>query len=104
MKTIALTYTPVFTKLLVACAGVTAGALFLYGFLLLEAVGNTADRAQAERQIRALSSHISTLEERYLTLTREMTLERASAMGFVAPSEVSTVFATAASRALSHNR
>lgn len=104
MRSIAIAYTPVLTRTLVVLGGCAVAALFMYGFLLLEAVGNTADRAQAERQIQNLTSHVSTLEEEYLALTREMSRERANAMGFVAPTQVSTVFATAGSRSLSRNR
>ena len=101
MRTIAITYTPILSRVMMACAGIIVIALFTYGFLLLEAVGNTADRAAAERQIQDLSSRISTLEEQYLAYTREMTPERATEMGLVKPASVSTVFATAASRSLS---
>jgi hypothetical protein len=101
MYTIALNSTPYLTRAMALCAGVIALSVFLYGVFLLEAIGNTAERSSAERQVRALTTSVSALEQAYLDKTREMTLERAHTLGFVAPTLVTTVFATAATKSLS---
>jgi hypothetical protein len=76
-----------------AVAGALAAVcIFLYGFFLLEAVAHTASRTQAQGSIRALNSKLSSLEETYLSKSRELTLEHAHALGFVTPKEVSTVY------------
>ena len=75
--------------------------LFLYGFFLLEAVGHTADRTHAQRQIDDYTSKLSTLEQTYLTATRDMTLDRAKELGYVAPAQVATVYVQDPSHALS---
>lgn len=80
---------------------VAAVSFFLYGFFLLEAVAHTAGRAQAERKIESLTSKLSVLEEEYLTSTKDITLDHARELGFVTPNEVSTVYATDRTRALS---
>ncbi len=104
MYTLAVTYTPYLKRAMAALAAIVALSVFLYGIFLLEAVGNTAERTHAERDIRALTSKVSSLEQAYLSTTREMTLDRAHAMGFVAPSQVTTVVATRGSRSLSLGR
>ncbi|TSC69562.1 MAG: hypothetical protein G01um101456_121 [Parcubacteria group bacterium Gr01-1014_56] len=103
MYTIARTHTPYLTRAMALLAGTLTLFVFLYGIFLLEAVGNTARRASAEREVRSLTSKVSQLEQTYLSLTRELTLERAHSLGFVAPAEVTTVFATAQSRSLTLN-
>jgi hypothetical protein len=103
MHAIATTWTPYLTRAMAALAAITALSVFLYGIFLLEAVGNTAQRSAAERDIRALTSKVSSLEQAYLAQTREMTLERAHALGFVTPATVTTVFATAGADSLSLN-
>lgn len=87
--------------LLVAVIAVSA---FLYGFFLLEAVSHAASQAEARREIAALSSKVGSLQSRYLAATRTLTPERASAMGFVAPEAVATVYAAEAILTLSANR
>ncbi len=84
-----------------ACAALIALSVVLYGIFLLEAVGNTAERTRAEREIRKLTSQVSSLEQAYLTHTKDMTLERAEAMGFTPPARVTTVFATVEEQPLS---
>lgn len=101
MYTLAVRYTPHLKRAMAFFAAVVALSIFLYGIFLLEAVGNTARRSTAEREIRALTSTISSLEQTYLAQTREMTLERAHALGFVAPTAVTTVFAAKGSGSLS---
>lgn len=104
MYSFALTYTSRLKKIFVLLAVVVALSVVVYGIFLLEAVGNTADRARAEREIRALTSRVSNLEQTYLSKTREMTLERALEMGLVAPTSVSTIYASKNSPALSLRR
>ena len=103
MYSIASTYTAYVTRTMAVFAAVTALSVFLYGIFLLEAVGNTAERTGVERHVRNLTSKVGALESQYLLKTKEMTLERASALGFVAPATVTTVFATAASKSLGIN-
>lgn len=103
MHTIARIYTPHLTRAMATCAVLVALSVFIYGVFLLEAVGNTAQRAAAERQIHTLTSQVSTLEQTYLSKTREMTLERAHTLGYVTPEKVTTVFATEGSDSLSLN-
>jgi hypothetical protein len=100
MYTAAITYTPHLKRAMAFFAALTALSVFLYGIFLLEAVGNTAERTSAERQVHTLTTKVSTLEQAYLSATREMTLERAHAMGFITPVQVTTVFAVAGTRSL----
>lgn len=80
---------------------ISAVSLFLYAFFLLGAVAHTAQRTHAQREIKAITSTLSSLEEQYLSSTKQMTLERARTLGYVTPSEVSTVYAVDPARALS---
>lgn len=84
---------------LLAC--VCAVSVLLYGILLLEAVAHTASQTTAERHIRQIDAHLSDLEAQYLSYSQGLTKERAMALGFSMPTEVTTVFATAAAEALS---
>ena len=102
MKSIAIRYTPYLTAVSTILVGVIALSVFLYGVFLLEAVANTAKRANAEHGIMRLGTTVSSLEAQYLTRTREITLESAQALGFVAPKSVTTVYATAAVHALGY--
>lgn len=95
MRTIAITYTPYLARAMAVCAALIALCVVLYGILLLEAVGNTAKRTSAERDIRNLTSHVSSLEQAYLDKTKSVTLEKAQSLGFVAPQKITTVFASA---------
>lgn len=86
----------------VALLGVVAAvSLFLYAFFLLGAVAHTAQRTQAQREIKSITSKLSVLEEQYLSSTKSMTLDRARSLGYVTPSEVSTVYSVDPARALS---
>jgi len=93
MRTIALTYTPYVHRAATLFAAVIVCSLLMYGIFLLEAVSSTAKRAHAEREIKALTSELSTMQSQFLSYTREVSPERATSLGFVTPSEVSTVFA-----------
>lgn len=86
----------------VLLAIVCAVSAFLYGFFLLEAVGNAASRAQATSAIKEIKSQLSGLESRYLAATQALTPERAAALGFVAPHSVSVVYATDGSQVLTY--
>jgi hypothetical protein len=81
-------YLPRIAAFLVVVIAVSA---FLYGTFLLEAVGQAASRTTAERQIHDLSSQLGVLEGQYLAATKELTPERAAALGYIAPAQVSTV-------------
>lgn len=84
---------------LLAC--VCAVSVLLYGVLLLEAVAHTASQTSAERHIGQISVQLSDLEAQYLSYSQGLTKERAAELGFSAPKEVTTVFATAAASTLS---
>ena len=84
------TYAPRLIALLAAVAGI---AVFLYGALLLGAVAHTAGRTTAEREVRTVSASISTLESDFLTQTKALSPERATALGFVTPKSITTVYA-----------
>ncbi len=85
-----------------AILGVLAAlCLFLYGFFLLEAVAHTASRTQAQSKIQNYTSKLSSLEQDYLSQTREMTLDRAHELGLVTPKDISTVYINDPARALS---
>ncbi len=101
MYRIAIQSTSHIKRIMAVLAAIIALSVFLYGIFLLEAVGNTAERTSAERSIRSLTSSVSSLEQAYLDNTRDLTLERAQALGFVAPAHVTTVFADAGAHALS---
>ncbi len=100
MYTVAITIQPYINRMMALCGAVTVIAAFTYGFLLLEAVGHTAERSAAEQEIRHLTSELSMLEARYLSQTREVTPELASALGFVKPIETSVVYAEASTLSL----
>lgn len=80
---------------------VCAAAILLYGVFLLEAVAHAASQTATQRQISRISAQLSDLEAQYLSYSQSLTKEKAVAMGFVAPKETATVFATAATQALS---
>ncbi len=100
LNAIAITYTPHLSRATAIFGAVIALSLFLYGFFLLEAVAHTASRTQAQRKIESLTSSLSTLEQKYLSRTKDMTLDRAYALGFVTPESVSTVYASGPARTL----
>ncbi len=104
MRHIAHAYTPYAHRVLALLAAVVALSVVLYGIFLLEAVGNTAKRTAAERAIRSLTSEVSTLEQAYLTHTRDITAARAQALGFVSPESITTLYATRAEHALTLGR
>lgn len=101
LRAIAITYTPHLRRARGFFALVIALSLFLYGFFLLEAVSHTASRTQAQREIKKITSVMSELEQTYLAATRQMTLDRAQALGFVTPATVATVYAGNPARGLS---
>lgn len=101
MKSIAIKYNPYLTRVGAVCAVVIAISALLYGVFLLEAVAHTAKRTSVGREVRELTSKIGMLQAQSLALTRQLTPEHAGELGFIAPNDVSTVFATEASRGLS---
>ncbi len=102
MRTIAI-YNPYVTRSAALLAAFCTLSVFLYGIFLLMAVAHTAARTAAERKINTISAHLGEIEMQYLTQQRSLTPEFAQELGFVKPGEVSTVFATAATRSLSIN-
>jgi|SRR3989344_806997 len=93
-RAIALTFNPRLHRASALMAFLVVCSLLLYGIFLLEAVGSTAKRASAEREIRTITAELSTMQARYLAYTKEISPERAEALGFVTPTEVSTVYAS----------
>ena len=87
-------------RLATLLAGFVAFTALLYGALLLGAVAHTAEQTKAEREIGKFSAHMGGLEAEYFAIIRSITPERAQELGFTAPSQSTTVFATAASKAL----
>ena len=94
IRAIAITYTPRLNRVAALMAIVVACSLLLYGIFLLEAVSSTAKRASAEREIKTITAELSSMQARYLAVTREVSPERAAALGFVKPTEVTTVYAS----------
>ena len=78
-------------------------SVFLYGIFLLMAVTHTAGRTVAERHITNLSANLGDMEMQYLTQQKSLTQEHAIALGFVAPTRVSTVYANADAGTLTLN-
>ncbi len=93
-----LPYIPRIAALLVVVSTIAA---FLYGTFLLEAVGQAASRTTAMHRIHDLSSELGILEGQYLTATADLTPERAQALGYVTPAQVSTVLIDANTTSLS---
>lgn len=75
------------------CIAVITVSVFAYGALLLGAVAHAAHQTEAQESIKKLSQELGSLEAHYLTQTKELSPERAAALGFVAPISVATVFA-----------
>jgi len=90
-----------FTRAGAALAATTVLSIFLYGTFLLLAVEHAAARTNAQHQIDKLAAHVGDLETQYLTAARTLTPDTAAQLGFVPPTTVTTVYATAASRSLS---
>lgn len=87
------------TAALITC--VCAASVLLYAVFLLEAVAHAASQTATQRRIGQINAQLSDLESQYLLNSQKLTKEKAAELGFVAPSEVTTVFATAATQALS---
>ncbi len=94
-RAIAIVYTPRLHRLTALLAFIVACSLLLYGIFLLEAVSSTAKRAAAEREVKAITTELSTMQARYLAYTKEVSPQSAAELGFVEPQEVSTVYASA---------
>ncbi len=102
--TTALRYDVYLVRTTVALAAVCALSVFLYSTFLLLAVVHTAERTDAQKQIAAITSHLSDLEGQYLATTQTLTPERAAALGFVAPAAVATVFTAPTGVQLGYNQ
>lgn len=101
MKKIAIKYNPYLTRVGALLAVVIAVSALLYGIFLLEAVAHTAKRTSFGRETRELTSKIGMMQAQSLALIKEITPAHATELGFTQPTQVSTVFATEASRTLS---
>jgi|SRR6185437_9629164 len=91
VESVAVAYNPQLPRIATILVIVCTLSAFLYSVFLLEAVAQAASRTSAERQIEELGSQLSVLEGQYLQATQSLTPQRAKTMGFVAPSDVSTV-------------
>ncbi len=96
IERVAVRYQPYLSRIAALLVVVCALSAFLYGFFLLEAVGQAASLTSAERQIHDISSQLGILEGQYLAATKELTPERAAMLGYVTPAKVSTVVVGAA--------
>ena len=102
MNTLTLTQAHLYTsRAATVLVGVCALSVFLYATFLLLTVSHAASQTAIERQIRALAADVGDMETRYLVATRDITPQKALALGFIAPEHVSTVFATAGAFSLS---
>lgn len=81
-------------RLIAALGAVIAVSALLYGTFLLLAVQHTAARANAQQEIKELSSSLAVMHEQYLAMSAAVTPERAVALGLVKTSESQTVFAS----------
>lgn len=88
-------------RLMALCALLCAASVLSYGVFLLLAVEHAAARTTAQESISALSGRVGDLETQYLSAARALTPQVAGELGYVAPQQVATVYATAASGALS---
>ncbi len=102
--TTALRYDVYVLRTTVALAAMCALSVFLYCSFLLLAVVHTAQRTDAGRQITAVTSRLSDLEAQYLADTKELTPDRATALGFVAPTAMATVFTAPSGVQLGYNQ
>jgi len=91
-QTLALTH--LYTARAIALlGGVCALSVFFYATFLLLTVTHAAGQTAIERQINALAAHVSDMETQYLVATKDITPDKALAMGFVSPNQkqISTV-------------
>jgi hypothetical protein len=100
-KALAINVDAYLRRVLAALAALCTVSAFLYGIFLLEAVAHAAHKTALERDIRTVSSQLSTLETEYLALSSTLTPERAGTLGLEAPKDTTTVFATVKTRSLS---
>ena|ERR1043166_1416305 len=89
-------------RALQALTALCAVSAFMYGAFLLLAVAHAARLGSLERESRSLTAQVSAAQSEYLAQTRELTPERAAALGFVAPAQTTVVYA--APTGLSVNR
>ena len=73
--------------------GVCAISVFLYVVFLMLAVEHTASRTAAQNNVDDLRTEVSALETQYLRDMEILTPERAAELGFIAPKDVTPVFA-----------
>lgn len=84
MKFLAL-YNAYATRTTALLAALCLVSVFAYGTLLLMAVAHAASLAQIQDESVAIEGRVSTLQARYLAETKNLTLERAYALGYVEP-------------------
>lgn len=101
VERVAVMYQPYVSRTAALLAVVLTVSVFLYSAFLLEAVAHAGSKTTAQSQIRKTSEHLSSLEAQYLALTQSITPQKASALGFVSPSVVTSVYANGESGSLS---
>lgn len=84
MKFLAL-YNAYATRTLAILATVCVCSVFAYGTFLLMAVAHAASLARVQDESNAIESRVSQLQARYLADSKNLTLERAYALGYVRP-------------------
>ncbi len=89
------------TRVGAGLAVVCALSVFLYGTFLLLAVEHAAARTAAQDNIGALAAEVGDLETQYLAAARALTPDSAASLGYVAPREVSTIYAGSSYHTLS---
>ncbi len=63
-------------------AGILFMLLLMYGYFVQQTIFNVAERARTESSIAKVSSHLGEMESNYLALKRDVTIDRAYALGF----------------------
>jgi len=71
---------------------------FVYVTFLLLAVGHTEARAQAESDIKEMSSELGGIQAQYIAATQTVTPERAAVLGFVQPESSAVTYIDTAVR------
>lgn len=101
VERVAVMYQPYVSRTIALLAVALTVSVFLYSAFLLEAVAHAASKTTAESQVEKISESLSTLENRYLALTQSITPAKASALGFVTPTSVDSIYAKGESGSLS---
>lgn len=83
------------------CAALAILGAFTYGVLLLMTVVHAASTEEAQAHIHSLSTSLARSESQYLERAQAITPETVTRLGFVAPTEVATIYSDAGVHTLS---